>query len=493
MRKKFSSAQILFIFPCLAVLTVLEQTFRSSKPRVIADVDVSKSVQITNPPRSLTTTHYNPRLDRPVTVVTAYYNIPAKRSNTTYARWMRIFLRKIPCHLYIYTESEYESYFKSLRKDHLNRTKIVVKPFTALKMSKNMNLWMAQREMDHERLHTPELYVIWNEKVNFLAETIRDNAFDSDYFLWTDIGSFRDPRRTPELATYPDTEVANHALGTSKVFFLQMYNFTPGEMHLSPVNGLPTHDFRYNDRLGGAVLGGHRNAVLRYEKIYYETLSKMVELGRTKIIVREFSQLRMAKNMAMWRLHKNMDREKHHTPELYALWNEKVNFLTEVVKDNVFNSDHFLWTDIGSFRDLSQVKNLSTFPDPQAVTRLLGTEKIFFLQVYDFHPGEREIRNSTGLPRHDFQRDIRLGGAVFGGHRDAVLRYSAIYYRTLDKLKANGRFVGKDQNVMSSVAVMHPELVHLVQPRPFLDHGNPWFYGIYYFTKRSLLHYNGTS
>ncbi|OQV12712.1 hypothetical protein BV898_13033 [Hypsibius exemplaris] len=279
MIRKLSRLQFLLLLPTLGLVMIVQQSHRSIAPFLV-DVHVSQSAEThVNPLRS-SIAEPNTRLDRPVTVVTAYYNIPAKRSNITYERWMRIFLPKIPCHLYIYTESQYESYFLSLRKDHLDRTKIVIKPFTALKMYQKMDLWIEQKKMDHERLHTPELYVLWNEKLSFLAETIKDNTFDSDYFLWTDIGSFRDPRRAAALTTYPDTEITRRTLGSNKVFFLQMYDFTAEEKELNPVNGLPKHDFRYDVRLGGAVLGGHRNAVLHYQQIYHEIMDKMINAGR---------------------------------------------------------------------------------------------------------------------------------------------------------------------------------------------------------------------
>ena len=188
----------------------------------------------------------------------------------------------------------------------------------------------------------------------------------------------------------------------------------------------------------------------------------------------------------MWNEQKKLDHEKVHTTELYILWNEKVNFLTEAIRDNAFHSDYFLWTDMGSFRSPDLAARLTTYPDTDTVAEALGTERVFFLQVEPFVVQDRVI-GVNGLPEHNFQRDIRLGGGIFGGHATAMARYDEIYYQTMDKLREDGRFIGKDQNIMSSVAVMYPDLVKLIRPEPYLNGADPWFYAQYYFSKRAWL------
>ena len=188
----------------------------------------------------------------------------------------------------------------------------------------------------------------------------------------------------------------------------------------------------------------------------------------------------------LWEQQNTLDPEKQiHTPELYVIWNEKVNFLAEAIKDNPFDSDYFLWTDIGSFRNSHRNKNLTTYPDTETTSQALGTDRVFFLQIRDFMAEEKLISNKTGLPMHNFQYDIRLGGAVLGGHRLAVRRYERVYYRTMKLMQDDGRFIGKDQNIMSSVAVMYPNMVHLVKAQTYLTGGDAWFYSLYYFSRKS--------
>ncbi|OWA53964.1 hypothetical protein BV898_18387 [Hypsibius exemplaris] len=207
--------------------------------------------------------------------------------------------------------------------------------------------------------------------------------------------------------------------------------------------------------------------------------------NETKVIVKSFSDLIEAKRMTMWVEQTQLDHEKHHTPELYVIWNEKVHLLMEAIEENPFDSDYFLWTDIGCFRDAERAEKLTSYPDTYTTSSLLGTNNVFFLQVGNFRQ-EHQIIGENGLPINHFQYDVCLGGGVFGGHANAVRQYSQQYYKTMDLMQSNGIFIGKDQNVMSTVAVLYPNLVKLVKPQYYLDGADPWFYSLHYFSKRTI-------
>jgi hypothetical protein len=187
----------------------------------------------------------------------------------------------------------------------------------------------------------------------------------------------------------------------------------------------------------------------------------------------------------LWEKQRQMDPEKrYHSKELYILWNEKVNFLLETIRDNAFDSDYFLWTDIGCFRDTDKALQLTDYPDTKLVNKYLGTDKIFFLQMSPLTLDD-QIIGSNGIPKHDFKNDeTKLAGTIFGGHKKAVLQYGEVYYPAMDMMVRSGRFIGKDQNLMSAIAVMYPQLFHLVSPRPYLQDGDLWFYGQYCFSHK---------
>jgi hypothetical protein len=67
--------------------------------------------------------------------------------------------------------------------------------FVILEMDKFITAkydWSKQLEMDDEKnYHSRELYMIWNEKINFLKLSSEINPFQTDWFLWCDAGSLR--------------------------------------------------------------------------------------------------------------------------------------------------------------------------------------------------------------------------------------------------------------------------------------------------------------
>ena len=67
-----------------------------------------------------------------------------------------------------------------------------------------------------------------------------------------------------------------------------------------------------------------------------------------------------------------------------------------------------------------------------------------------------------------------LAGAVWGGAPAGVAAFAAAYFRAFNRLADEGRFVGKDQMVMSAACVEGAGLCRLVQPRPEVF--DPWFY-----------------
>ena len=134
--------------------------------------------------------------------------------------------------------------------------------------------------------------------------------------------------------------------------------------------------------------------------------------------------------MTMWREQKTLDPEQQHSPELYVIWNEKLKFLLESISDNVFDSSYFLWTDIGSFRNKKHLQDLITFPDVMRVRQSLGENKIFFLHIHPFSPNQTFADRGNGFLAYDFKNDVRLGGAVLGGHKDAIKTYAERYFST---------------------------------------------------------------
>ncbi|RMZ94633.1 Proteophosphoglycan 5 [Brachionus plicatilis] len=124
-----------------------------------------------------------------------------------------------------------------------------------------------------------------------------------------------------------------------------------------------------------------------------------------------------------------IDPEKRkHSPELYAVWNIK-HFMGKLVSQmNPYNSDFFIYTDIGGWRS----KKFSNWP------------------YVDFAKNVSLYLNDTCLYNQVYSGSI--GGGFIAGSRAAFDQVSSKFYEIHDKWFDKDIFVGKDQNIMNSLA-----------------------------------------
>ena len=123
------------------------------------------------------------------TVVTSYYKVRSKFSDAQYDEWMQTFL-KIPFNLVVYTDQESAIKIKKYRGNlpiHL-----IIKDFEDLYYYKFYENYKKMYVNDSNKNHSPELYVIWAEKIKFVNDAIEKDYYHSDFFVWCDIGIFRD-------------------------------------------------------------------------------------------------------------------------------------------------------------------------------------------------------------------------------------------------------------------------------------------------------------
>jgi hypothetical protein len=190
----------------------------------------------------------------------------------------------------------------------------------------------------------------------------------------------------------------------------------------------------------------------------------------TIIVETKFEEFHCYKYVDIFKAQHAIDHERSiHSVELYLIWNEKSNFLkraTEIEKS--FKEPHntkFVWCDIGCFR----VPNTRFIKWPDAAK--IPDDRMLLLEVDPLND-VNEYANTGIIPNLTFTNHI--GGTIFAGSSDAILKWHDAYFAMLERLYAMGRFVGKDQTVMSSVYITQPELCFCVKyPRGYYDR---WFY-----------------
>src|SRR5436309_806995 len=126
------------------------------------------------------------------TIVTAYYRFKkSKYSHQVYLDWMDNML-EIHTPMVIFTNEASKKYVIERRVGLTHLTKIIILEQSEWLTYKYISQWEKHYELDHEKYHNVDLYMIWNEKSNFLKRAIELNQFNTEYFIWCDIGCFRD-------------------------------------------------------------------------------------------------------------------------------------------------------------------------------------------------------------------------------------------------------------------------------------------------------------
>lgn len=211
------------------------------------------------------------------TVVTAYYDFDRKKHKSEeYYIWMK-YLLNLPCKMVIFVgEQKTNDIVKSYRKSFDNTTKIILLPVEELYCYKMMDYWNKDYHRDHEKFrHDPFLYLIWNEKTNFLKRTKDMNPFDTEFLCWTDIGIIRDQYVAQNIQNFPSSKMLS-ICDKSKAHLLLINPFTQEE-YSSVVDA--SEEFRHKNRIGAGVILCHFDIVDKFHSLYYKMLHRFMELN----------------------------------------------------------------------------------------------------------------------------------------------------------------------------------------------------------------------
>jgi hypothetical protein len=199
--------------------------------------------------------------------------------------------------------------------------------------------------------------------------------------------------------------------------------------------------------------------------------------GNTLVVGVPFPELSAFQELspAIWQLtHKKDPEADIHTPELYALWYEKKEFVRRAIELNPFQSDYFVWCDAGICRYKEYIHHLRNFPAPTLIPR----GKMLVLQINPFEGPDVALKED-GIPG-DFLRRNQVGGGILASDRVGWSKWSAAYDTMFMRYWSAGRFVGKDQSIMASMILENPALHQLIEIPAHFPEALKWFYLLFY-------------
>jgi hypothetical protein len=213
-----------------------------------------------------------------ITIVTCYFKIKSKFPSEQYYEWMKNFF-KIPMNLIVFTDEESFDYINTCRND--SKITIITDKITNLVMYKHIDYLKLCNEIDYEKIHTPELYLLWLEKPYFIKKAIELNPYNSEWFLWVDIGVCRNQNTIHKYMTFPNqNEIMKYDI--NKIIYSQIKNFKQ-EDELIDDKGIPVM-FYYKNlgniqqliRIQGGFWGIHIDMIDTFLKIYEETYNTFI-------------------------------------------------------------------------------------------------------------------------------------------------------------------------------------------------------------------------
>ena len=201
-----------------------------------------------------------------VTLVTAYFKIKSKHTENEYLNWIKNLL-KIKTPIVFFTDIP--EIVKYRNKDY--PLKIIKCSYTDFFVYKYYDIWEKSHNLDPEKnIHNKYLYMIWNEKSNFIKKAIDYNYFNSEYFYWVDAGCFRNNNTIKYFINFPKRV-------TEKILLLNICKFTEDEI-IDPNN--IKNIFKYVDRIGAGIFGGNKKNVIIWWKKYYEILDILIKTNQ---------------------------------------------------------------------------------------------------------------------------------------------------------------------------------------------------------------------
>jgi hypothetical protein len=170
-----------------------------------------------------------------------------------------------------------------------------------------------------------------------------------------------------------------------------------------------------------------------------------------------------------WEKQEKMDQEQGigHNRDLYSVWNEKTNMMKIVSDLNPYSSSYFIWLDIGAVRQPG-------YNHQQMVHKIPVEKGVLLLILEEFTEEEKTL--TDGKSSADFSHLVRLGGGTIGAEKESLDLWHTAYYRTMRNYLEEGRFIGKDQNIMATTC-LESDMCLLVQGQGDWFRMQPWFRG----------------
>jgi hypothetical protein len=198
-------------------------------------------------------------------------------------------------------------------------------------------------------------------------------------------------------------------------------------------------------------------------------------LDRTVVIPLELDDLPIGTlySTEFWQgqLDKDPEKKTHRSYQLLWIWLSKTWCTTQAIRLNIFQSDLFMWSDIGCFRN-------TRFNGKTMILHRENVPPHEMLQMAHHKPNPPE--EELWADKYHHKEHYYHSGSQFAAYKDTMNQFHEYFLDTIDRFLERNMFIGEDQHVLQSVCLQHPEICAYAPYNKVRDN--------HYFALRSVLH-----
>lgn len=221
-----------------------------------------------------------------ITFSTCFYPLKNKFTNNIYFEWMDNMLSQVnQYYLVIYTDKDTKPFFDKYANANAN-IRIVIKPMEEFTLYTYKDKWISNHERNYELKNRVswEVNMLWNEKIHFVHETMKNKYFDeTEFYGWCDIGYFRNrpnDMKKSELINWARPEKINEMItNKNRVYYALINNNSDYISALFKVIqnknavGLPKVPIpAHQCSIAGGFFISHKNKLEEWRDYYYSQL-----------------------------------------------------------------------------------------------------------------------------------------------------------------------------------------------------------------------------
>ena len=206
------------------------------------------------------------------------------------------------------------------------------------------------------------------------------------------------------------------------------------------------------------------------EKEYIKNIIGKNTLVKYILIEKEINDFEIVKKYSsdFWNWQESIDPQSFcgRGQDCYKIWNSKFSLLQEAILLNPFNSDKFIWNDIGNVRTKNIIEYLTLYPKYNNISN----DKLDIVLLNNF----------TNQGQLFFQDEVHFSGSIFGGGKEVILELCKLFYIYFDIYTKRNLFIGCDQQIISLLFLKNKSKFNCVYP--INCNIDEWFYLYKYYS-----------